>query len=1484
MHSTSKPCPDQQTLLQFIQGRLEPPTLDQCENHVSDCESCHETLRGLDANDTLSHYVSEALEQQPLENQSDTNVIDGLMQRLLQPGGAGRSTFKSSSGAEILADRAAEVLRCVEPAAVGDEGSLGTLGDYRLLHLLGAGGTGVVFQAMDVSLNRVVALKVLRPSLGDIARDRFIAEARLAASIDHDNVVTIYQIGQEGRLAFIAMQWLPGETLESKLNRESGLLDEVTVREFVSQIASGLSAAHQRQLIHRDIKPANIWICDETSRIKILDFGLARIADEESSLTQTGMLAGTPNFMSPEQAKGMELDPRSDLFSLGCVLYLLLTGRLPFSAPTVLGTLQTIQSDSPQPPIALNPDCDADLSDLTMSLLEKLPGNRLASADNLISSLNNPRQQWPQKVAVASNTAPSVSGKALAADPASTRSSTNGVRWLIATAVLGILGVTGWLMAPQIFRIITDQGELVVETEDPNIKIEVRENGGHVQIFDLSSNESFDIRSGNYEFSATKEGSNTEFEVTPKSVKMTRGGKELVSVTIRKTEPSQIASAEDKTKETSTVNESKTAAVPIYRGRNFEQWFSTAKNDREPQTIADAIAACATIANEEQKGEYLELLRKLMREHGAAHGMSSILLDGFIHALVQLKKDGIVDFVQTEIEKGNERSLGCCSFITRRFSIDPSTRLVGAVQLDVNRLLQRITSRELNFDDNTYYFLEYALSVSKVGLDLEVTKDFIRQIDIANEHTRIYPHLLRKFQHGELDELIEAKFFDAQTAGDTRSEIIHSLQLSNGTIGSLSELLNRLLIKSIAGTVSDENAIDFGTYSELWYDDQGKISTAKYQNSGTQWLVSGNYTTSQPKGAKFVTGRAAVIRHLLTILCKSVRNAKPVDEDREKVLNFANEISRSTALSDIFKSKEDLKIAEDIKTLIDAIEGNKKEYNCSPFVAGGRNGGGGGWSGWGSGAEGGGFADGGNAIAEPETVDTNSQPKMETSETKAGVASGGENESGSSLDNIDSPEKFRAAIAAMKVQRDQLLEKFGAGHPSVQPIERKIASTEKHFAYLISNDDAPIYGGRNFEQWHRIAEHDREPQSIADAIAACATLADDDQKGEFVKLLRKLVRKYGASHCQPVNSGGGFSSGTRSTSNIMFTGFVSALNQLEIDEVVDFIQTEIEQGNEHSLGFCSCVVAYLDFGNQKKIEAWRSMQLNLSPLLKRVNARELKSDDVQAFLDYALSQGGNALGQGGGGFISIGTDLDLDLTRVFLKDPNNVEYAWIYSSFMKKFHQGELDDIVEARFFDPQTSGETRTEIIHSLQFHYWISNTGGGGGAGPAWSRNSVLLNRLLTNSITKILNTEDALAFEGFSEFWYAAEKEIKTWKDQNGETKWQVKGSYTTSKPDDAKSVEGKVAIIRHLLGKLCESVRATRPKGIDREHVLSFANKTVRSSALRDIIEPKGDLKIAEDLKALSEAIKGDAEKDNFSDFVASPNSSGAYGGNRGGGIF
>ena len=143
-------------------------------------------------------------------------------------------------------------------------------------------------------------------------------------------------------------------------------------------------------MIHRDIKPANIWVCDDQS-MKILDFGLARIADDDSGLTATGMLAGTPNYMSPEQTRGQELNGRTDLFSLGCLMYRLLTGRLPFGAATVLGTLQSIQHHHPVPVQTIRPDASDDLADITMALLEKQPANRPESAQQVIELLNQDR-------------------------------------------------------------------------------------------------------------------------------------------------------------------------------------------------------------------------------------------------------------------------------------------------------------------------------------------------------------------------------------------------------------------------------------------------------------------------------------------------------------------------------------------------------------------------------------------------------------------------------------------------------------------------------------------------------------------------------------------------------------------------------------------------------------------------------------------------------------------------------------------------------------------------------------------------------------------------------------------------------------------------------------------------------------------------------------------------------------------------------------
>lgn len=272
----SSKCPESNVLIDFLQGRLTPPALDQCETHIADCTRCHETLRDLNPGDTLSEKVAEALVEEedslvPTASEpAKPNQLASLIDRLTSPDFAIANSTPlspmpepSPAESEMLADRAAEVLRCVAHADDDADRSLGKLADYQLLRLIGAGSTGVVFQARDIPLDRIVALKVLRPSLGELARQRFLAEARSAASIEHTNVITIFQVGQFDRLAFIAMQWQPGQTLEVRL-RSGQRFDEQAICQVIQQVAAGLEAAHQKQTVHRDIKPANIWLCDES--------------------------------------------------------------------------------------------------------------------------------------------------------------------------------------------------------------------------------------------------------------------------------------------------------------------------------------------------------------------------------------------------------------------------------------------------------------------------------------------------------------------------------------------------------------------------------------------------------------------------------------------------------------------------------------------------------------------------------------------------------------------------------------------------------------------------------------------------------------------------------------------------------------------------------------------------------------------------------------------------------------------------------------------------------------------------------------------------------------------------------------------------------------------------------------------------------------------------------------------------------------------
>jgi serine/threonine protein kinase/class 3 adenylate cyclase len=268
-----------------------------------------------------------------------------------------------------------------------EPGELGRLGPYRILKVLGAGGMGMVFQAEDPRLRRLVALKVMRPEIAVslTARQRFLREARATAALSHDHIVGIYEVDQTGDVPFLAMQLLRGETLEDRLRRDTTLPPAEVVR-IGRETAEGLAAAHARGLIHRDIKPSNIWLEEERGRVKILDFGLARAVTPDDSLTATGMVMGTPGYMSPEQALGRPLDARSDLFSLGCVLYRMGTGQPPFAhshGPASVGRTP----DNPTPPRQLNPELPPALAELVMALLAADPADRPPSARAVVAAL-----------------------------------------------------------------------------------------------------------------------------------------------------------------------------------------------------------------------------------------------------------------------------------------------------------------------------------------------------------------------------------------------------------------------------------------------------------------------------------------------------------------------------------------------------------------------------------------------------------------------------------------------------------------------------------------------------------------------------------------------------------------------------------------------------------------------------------------------------------------------------------------------------------------------------------------------------------------------------------------------------------------------------------------------------------------------------------------------------------------------------------------
>jgi serine/threonine protein kinase len=274
--------------------------------------------------------------------------------------------------------------------APADDLDLHRVGRYDLIEKIGAGGMGVVYRGRDSMIGRAVAVKMLVSDIdaSEETRERFFREARSAGQLTHRNIITIYDFGEENGRAYIVMELLAGESLSSVLARDDRLPLEQQI-EIMARVCEGLAFAHSRGIVHRDVKPANLFITRE-GQLKILDFGVARIAS--SKLTRSGLIVGTPDYMSPEQVMGASIDARSDVFAAGAVFYQLLARRKPFAAKRLPQVLNNVMKENP-PPLS-DAEAPAELAAVVMKALEKDPARRYQNMVEMLAGLTRCRQTW----------------------------------------------------------------------------------------------------------------------------------------------------------------------------------------------------------------------------------------------------------------------------------------------------------------------------------------------------------------------------------------------------------------------------------------------------------------------------------------------------------------------------------------------------------------------------------------------------------------------------------------------------------------------------------------------------------------------------------------------------------------------------------------------------------------------------------------------------------------------------------------------------------------------------------------------------------------------------------------------------------------------------------------------------------------------------------------------------------------------------------
>jgi hypothetical protein len=421
--SASLECPDRACWQALVRDALPPDQRERCERHLESCATCQNLLdQAEEGDDTLEELAQQVGDPTAVPAE---NALAALLDRLLD-----RQSPAEAPGLYFL-----------QPTGLPDR--LGKLGSYEVEAVIGRGGMGIVLRAFDPRLHRHVALKVLAPPLAasPTARRRFTREARAAAAVRHENIVAVHGVHEAQGLPYLVMHYVAGESLQARLHR-TGPLELAEIVRIGYETASGLAAAHERGLMHRDIKPANILLEGDGARVKITDFGLARAVDEVG-LTQQGVVAGTPEYMAPEQARGEAADHRADLFALGSVLYALAAGVPPFRGATTAAVLREVSEGQPTPLRSVNPKVPAWLETLIHRLLAREPAQRFGSAAEVAALLAGYLAHLRQPAASPAPRLPGPPVNRCPAQPSRARFAVGSRRrlWPAALVLVAILGL-----------------------------------------------------------------------------------------------------------------------------------------------------------------------------------------------------------------------------------------------------------------------------------------------------------------------------------------------------------------------------------------------------------------------------------------------------------------------------------------------------------------------------------------------------------------------------------------------------------------------------------------------------------------------------------------------------------------------------------------------------------------------------------------------------------------------------------------------------------------------------------------------------------------------------------------------------------------------------------------------------------------------------------------------------------------------------------